>query len=69
VGDRADQRRPLRPADGRDSGRRRDADQLRLRGRRLDRRELDRFGAVWTANYYDEQSVGTETVAVATVWT
>lgn len=31
--------------------------------------ELDRFGAVWTANYYDEQSVGTETVAVATVWT
>jgi hypothetical protein len=31
--------------------------------------ELDRSAAVWTANYYDEQALGTELVEVATVWT
>ena len=31
--------------------------------------DLQRGPTVWTANYYDEQAVGTELVEVATVWT
>ncbi len=31
--------------------------------------ELDRFQPTWTANYYDEQALGTELVDVAVVWT
>ena len=31
--------------------------------------DLDRFQPTWTANYYDEQALGTELVDVAVVWT